>query len=298
MPVTMGPVPGFTSGLRRVSVDPAHFRRGRWFLLAEGVLLSAFGVVGLVSAALYPHAGPTGVPVLGLASTSAHSGMLLAFGVVAIAAVGNRRAALIVTALSAVAYVVLLFFGSVAAAHKLPTPMGFHDADIVLYGVLAVINLALLMWLIPDQLEGPAWVPRRRGHVRERRQSSSSAVTAQAAVPLSMVGAPNPGSPAAAAAPAGESSASERPPGHPLARRLPAHPTSTNPRASVQPPRSVPEQPSSHETQKPTAQNVENQTAVKHLAERATDAVRSRGVAAAVAVLAAVVGIALWIRRR
>jgi hypothetical protein len=100
MPETAGPVPGLTSGLRRVPVDPGNFRNGRWFLLAEGVLVSAFGIGGLVSAALHPHAGPTGAPILGLASTPAHSAMLLAFGVVAIAAVANRRAAVIVTALS------------------------------------------------------------------------------------------------------------------------------------------------------------------------------------------------------
>lgn len=103
MPVTAGPVPGATSELRTVRLDPGHFRNGRWFLLAEGVLVSLFGIAGLVSALLHPHAGPTGAPVFGLASTLTHSAILLAFGVVAIAAVGNRRAAVIVTALSAVA---------------------------------------------------------------------------------------------------------------------------------------------------------------------------------------------------
>jgi hypothetical protein len=103
MPVTAGPVPGLTSGLRIVRADPGHFRNGRWFLLVEGVLVSAFGIAGLVSAALHPHAGPTGAPVLGLTTTLWHSAILLALGVVAIAAVGNRRAAVIVTALSAVA---------------------------------------------------------------------------------------------------------------------------------------------------------------------------------------------------
>jgi hypothetical protein len=103
MPVTGGHVPGMTSGLRRIPMDPGRFHSGRWFLLAEGALVSAFGVAGLISAALHPHAGPTGAPVLGLATTPVHSAILLAFGVVAIAAVGNRRAAITVTALSAIA---------------------------------------------------------------------------------------------------------------------------------------------------------------------------------------------------
>jgi hypothetical protein len=71
MPVTAGHVPGLTSGLRRVRTDPRRFHSGRWFVLAEGVLVSAFGIAGLVSAALHPHAGPTGAPVLGLTSTPA-----------------------------------------------------------------------------------------------------------------------------------------------------------------------------------------------------------------------------------
>ncbi|MBW0013968.1 DUF4383 domain-containing protein [Mycobacterium sp.] len=176
MPVTAGHVPGLTSGLRRVPTDPAHFRSGRWFLLAEGALVSAFGIAGLISAALHPNAGPTGMPVLGLASTAAHSALLLAFGVVAMAAVANRRAAVTVTAVSAVGYTMLLFFSSISTARNMPTPLGFHAADIVLHGVLAVVNLGLLMWLIPDELGDEAWTPRRRqGHVRVRRQQSTSA---------------------------------------------------------------------------------------------------------------------------
>ncbi len=110
MPVTAGPVPGLTSGLHRVRMDPGRFRSGRWWLLADGVLVSAFGIAVVVSAALHPHAGPTGAPVLGLALTPAHGAILLALGLLAIAAVGSRRAAVSVTALSAVAYTLLLFF--------------------------------------------------------------------------------------------------------------------------------------------------------------------------------------------
>jgi uncharacterized membrane-anchored protein len=131
MPVTAGHVPGLTSGLRRVRTDPRRFHSGRWLLLAEGVLVSAFGFAGLVSAVLNPHAGPTGVPVLGLSSTPAHSGMLLVFGLAAVAAVGNRRAAVTVTALSTVAYTMLLFVSSVATASTIPTSLGLHTADIL-----------------------------------------------------------------------------------------------------------------------------------------------------------------------
>lgn len=296
MPVTAGPVPGVTSGLRMVNMDPKRFRSGRWFLLAEGLLVSVFGIAGLVSATLHPHAGPTGARVLGLASTPVHSALLLAFWVVAVAALGNRRAAVTVTALSAVAYTMLLFFSSVATARTTPTLLGFHAADIVLHGVLAVVNLALLMWLIPDELGDPAWVPRRRGRRRDRRQpSASERVTKPAAASLSMVSTTNPGVPAAAEPREQASGAHGSPAQLPVARGQPSPPGSTN-----APVHALLEQPRSQETTEASARNVEHSTRVKHPAARGTGAVLSRGgaLAVSVAALAAVVGIVIWLRRR
>ncbi|OBI56910.1 hypothetical protein A5706_19760 [Mycobacterium sp. E796] len=237
-------------------MDPGRFHSGRWFLLIEGVLVSAFGVVGLVSAALHPHAGPTGAPVLGLTSTPAHSGVLLALGLVAITAVVHRRAAVTVTAVSAVGYTMLLFFSSVATARRVPTPMGFHASDILLHGILGVVNLALLMWLIPDELGDEVWAPRRRRGRDRREPPAPEAATA----------------PVPAPAPVQESGA---PTGMP---------------ESAAPPVSVPEpleRSSSEDSHEPSA---------FHGVE--TDAVRSRRAAVAVAVLAAVVVIAVWLRRR
>ncbi|OBA84387.1 hypothetical protein A9W99_00460 [Mycobacterium sp. 1164966.3] len=250
-------------------MDPRRFRSGRWFLLAEGVLVSAFASAGLVAGALHPHADPTGTPVLGLASTPAHNAILLAFGLLAVAAVGKRRAAVTVTALSAVAYTMLLFFSSVATSQRMPTPLGLHAAHILLHGVLAVVNLALLMWLIPDELGDEAWVPRR-GRRRSRDQQqlpASKTATDPSAAPTSQVSATNPES-------SSRGKGREQEPG------VHANPS---PSASVRP---VLEQSSSQETN-------ENQ-----LAARATTAMRSRGGLMAAAVLAVVVGIVLWRRFR
>jgi hypothetical protein len=159
-PVTQGPVGRLTSGLRLVSRNPAHFRRGRWFLLAEGLLLIALGTAGFVSAATHPDSPPAGAPVLVLALTPWHSAILLGFGVLAAAGTLQRHAAIIVTALGAVGFVILVFIGAVAAVHRAPGPLGFEPRDIVLHGVLAAANFAVLYWLIPDALEGPDWEPR------------------------------------------------------------------------------------------------------------------------------------------
>ncbi len=197
MPVTAGHVPGATSGLRTVRLDPGHFRTGRWFLLAEGVVVSAFGVAGLVSAVLHPHAGHTGAPVLGMSWTPAHSAVLLVLGVAAMGAAGKRRAAVAVTATSATVYMALLFFSSVATTRAKPTLLGFHAADVLLHGVLAVVNLALLMWLIPDELGDPTWVPRRR---RGRERQASEAVREPAATSVSVPSASAPAPPTESAA--------------------------------------------------------------------------------------------------
>jgi hypothetical protein len=275
-------------------MDPGRFRSGRWLLLAEGLLVSAFGIAGLVSAALHPHAGATGAPVLGLATTPAHSAMLLACGVVGVAAIGYRRAAITVTALSAVAYLMLLFVSSVATSRAKPTPLGFHAADIVLHGVLAVVNLGLLMWLIPDELGDEAWGPRRRRRRDRRQLSASETVTEPAARSLSAASATKPGPPPAAA-PAREAGAHASPP----ERAEVAEPTrqreSTTPPLSSRPAhRTVLEQPSSHET----GESPSN-TQPKHVATQTADAVLSHVfVPVAVAVVVTVVGTVIWMRRR
>lgn len=274
MPVTAGHVPGVTSGLRRIPMDPGRFHSGRWLLLAEGVVVSAFGIAGLISAALHPHAGPTGAPVLGLAMTPAHSAMLLAFGVVAIAAIAKRRAAITVTALSAIAYFMLLFIGSVATVRARPTPFGFHAADIVLHGVLGIVNLALLMWFIPDELGDEAWGPRR-GRTRDRRRPAASEALTEPAAGSSRPASTTKPEPrrAAAAVPAQEPGAHKSPPRHQV----------------------VVEQPHQNE---PSTRNVQNSTRPKHPATRKADGVLShRFVPVAVAVAAAVV-IVIWMRRR
>lgn len=159
-PITRGPMGNLTSGLRLVSRKPSHFRSGRWFLLADGVLLVALGVAGFVSAALHPDAPPTGAPVLWLALTPWHSALLAGLGALAVIGVVQRHAAIAAAALCTVVFAALVIIGAVAAAHHAPGPLGFEARDIVLHGVLAVISFAVLYWLLPDVLEGPDWVPR------------------------------------------------------------------------------------------------------------------------------------------
>ena len=160
MPITRSSFGRLTSGLRLVSRSSSHFHTGRRFLLAEGVLLIALGVAGFVSAATHSNTPPTGAPVLMLALTPWHSAILLGFGALAVLGTLQRRAAITVTAFGAAVFAALVIIGAVSAVHHAPGPLGFEARDIVLHGVLAAANFAVLYWLIPDVLEGPDWVPR------------------------------------------------------------------------------------------------------------------------------------------
>ncbi len=162
-PATQGPVPGHTSGLERVSLNPSHFRSGRWLVLAEGAVLVALGSAGIILSATHHH----DTRALGFELTAWSAGLLLGFGVLAVTAALWRRLAVKVTASAAVLFLMMLVITSVAAVRGEPQSSGFDASDIVLYGVLAALNLALLMWLAPDAVEGPAWIPRRRRRATE-----------------------------------------------------------------------------------------------------------------------------------
>ncbi|MGH3765036.1 MAG: DUF4383 domain-containing protein [Pseudonocardiaceae bacterium] len=158
---TKSPFWGTKSALMPVSRSPWHFRTGRVVLLAEGVLLAVLGVWGLISAAAHPAAGRAGAPVLVLALTPLHSGVLLGFGVLAMLSAWQPRAAKITTGAEAVAFFLLFAIGTVASARSFPGPLGFDPGDSVLHLCFMVLNLALLMWLAAETLEGPRWVRRR-----------------------------------------------------------------------------------------------------------------------------------------
>ncbi|BBZ44330.1 hypothetical protein MPRM_16110 [Mycobacterium parmense] len=154
-------MPPATSDLRRVSLNPAHWRQSRWLLAAEAGATAALGLVGLVGVFLVAPVG-VGFSVAGLPLTPTLSWVLLGVGATAAVSMINRRVALMFTAATGICAGGLVIVTAVATTHQAGGPMGLAAGGIVLWGLLACYNLAVLMWLAPDQLEGPEWILKRR----------------------------------------------------------------------------------------------------------------------------------------
>jgi hypothetical protein len=156
-------------------MDPSHWRQTRWMLCVEALVLITLGVVGLLGVFNASPRG-TGTSALGLDMTPALSATILAVGVVATVCMLHRRLAMVFSAVVAVVAVFMVIVSAVAAVHEDPGPMGFTVGVTLLYAVLFSYNLAIAMWLIPDHIEGPAWVHRRRsnGHPGHDESAGSS----------------------------------------------------------------------------------------------------------------------------
>lgn len=158
---TIGPIPGATSDLRRVSLDPLHWRNVRWLLGAEALVAGVLALVGLIGVYLVaPH--HVGFTVAGLILTPTLSWVMLGIAATAVASLLYRRLALVSTAVVGTCALGLVIVAAVAAAHHAPGPLGFTTAAIVLWAVVFCYNLAVGMWAVPDHIEGPEWVPRRQ----------------------------------------------------------------------------------------------------------------------------------------
>jgi hypothetical protein len=163
---TKSPYWGRASRLRQVDLDPSHYRVGRWLLLAQGLVLIGLGVAGLRAGVGHPRPAG-GAQVLMLRLTPLHAGALLAFGLLVVAAIGSRRATTWATAVSLLAAMLAFTIGVTAATDGPAGPWGLDFGDAWLHAVVMVVDLALLVWLLPDELQDPAWMPRRRPSPRD-----------------------------------------------------------------------------------------------------------------------------------
>ncbi|MCA4752639.1 hypothetical protein [Mycolicibacterium fortuitum] len=137
--------------LCRVSLNPSHWRQARWMLRGEAVPAMTIGVAGLVDTYL----GPPWLPL-----TPALSATLLAIGLAAAVASMWRPIAVAFSVVLATASLYLVVISAVAAAHHQPGPLALTNAAILLWALLFCYHIGVGMWLVPDRVAGPAWLPR------------------------------------------------------------------------------------------------------------------------------------------
>ena len=136
----------------------------------EAIVVVVLGGWDLLAAIWAPIAAPEAVRLL--SPTVAHSVGLLVFGIVTALVTVNRRAALILVGVSAVGLVLLFTIGINLAPGGEHHTWGFTYASSGLHAVLMCTNLALLMWIGGEALEGRPWMPIRRSRARATGQSS------------------------------------------------------------------------------------------------------------------------------
>lgn len=112
-----------------------------------------------------------------LALTPIHCWLLLAAGLVIALATLRRRLAVAAASVAGVAKIIMFAVGTAT----LGTPDGGHSTirlwhyqvgDSVVFSVLTAYNLAVLLWLIANALEGPAWVRRNINTYGPRQHDS------------------------------------------------------------------------------------------------------------------------------
>ena len=141
-------------------------------LAAEAAATGVIGATGVVGVAC---ASPdsTGLRVVGVPLTAALSVVMLGVAVAATIAAMHRRAAKLFVAGMTAAAVTLMVICGVAAAHHDPGPLGFTTPAILLWAVVFCYDLGVGWWLLPDEIEGPRWLPR--GGSRRHATTAASA---------------------------------------------------------------------------------------------------------------------------
>ncbi|KUI42524.1 hypothetical protein AU197_15700 [Mycobacterium sp. IS-1590] len=148
--------------LVEVSLNRSRYRSGRWLLVAEGVACAALGSAAAIGHLARESRSGTGISVFGVHISAVESLVLAVFGVLAVVAAFRRGTSVALSAIGVVGGMTMVIVTSVAAAHHADGPMGFEFGDILLSGLLGAYNLALLMWLCSDAVEGKVWRYRRR----------------------------------------------------------------------------------------------------------------------------------------
>ena len=128
-------------------------------------MLLALGVAGLIIG-LPGAGGGARTAAWELALTPIHSWLLIAAGILAGLATVRGRTTVAATTFGAIAGLLLFAIGTAslgtpASGHWLLRLWRYQVGDSVLFCVLTAYNFALILSLLANAVEGPAWVSRR-----------------------------------------------------------------------------------------------------------------------------------------
>jgi hypothetical protein len=126
-----------------------RFRIAHLALLGQGLALGVLGGFALAWSMANLRFSPEGTPVLGLAVTPLHGGLLLASGALAVLACLGRWTTAGFCAIAAAGWATLTVVCAVEANRHVPGALGFDGTDTVLYAALGVYNLVLTACLVP-----------------------------------------------------------------------------------------------------------------------------------------------------
>lgn len=107
--------------------------------------MGVFGGAGLAWSMANPQFGAEGAPILLLRVTPMHCVLMLGVGVLTILA-SLGRTALVFSRIASFGWLALMVACIWQATGHQPGPLGFDSRDSLLYGALALYNLALVLW--------------------------------------------------------------------------------------------------------------------------------------------------------
>jgi hypothetical protein len=141
----------FTEAASRGLVEQVNsrFRIAHMALLGQGLVIGVLGGVALAWSMANLRFGTEGIPLLGLAVTPLHGGLLLAGGALAVLACLGRWTTVGFSALAAGGWAALTIVCAVEASRHAPGMLGFDPRDTLLYGALGAYNLVVCIWLAP-----------------------------------------------------------------------------------------------------------------------------------------------------
>jgi hypothetical protein len=126
----------------------SRFRLAHLALLAQGLAIGVLGGVALACSIANLRIRAEGTPLLGLALTPLHGGLLIANGALAVLACLGRWPTIIFSAVASGTWAIFAVLCADGTARHAPGVLGFDARDTVFDAALAAYNLAVCLLVV------------------------------------------------------------------------------------------------------------------------------------------------------